>query len=147
MDLPLYFLLPATNLGKGYIFTSICDSVHGGGSAPVHAGIPSPQTRQAPPHPDQAGIPPRTRKAPPRSRAYWEIRSTSGRCASYWNAIFFSPCKYHVEFTLINYVIDRKDQKNHGQHKAFSRWWEMFASVGMGRACLCTCVHACCWSS
>ena len=67
-----------------------------GGSASVHAGIPpppgpgTPPLDQAPPlwtrHPlDLAHTPPD--QAPPRSRAYWEIRSTSGRYASYWNAI------------------------------------------------------------
>ena len=39
--------------------------------------------------PSRSGTPPGTRQAPPRSRAYWEIRSTSGRYASYWNAILF----------------------------------------------------------
>ena len=39
----------------------------GGGSASVHVGIPHPH--------------------PPWSTAYWEIWSTSGRYASYWNAI------------------------------------------------------------
>ena len=28
------YLPPATKLGQGYIFTGVCDSVHGGGSAP-----------------------------------------------------------------------------------------------------------------
>ena len=36
-------LLPATKLGQGYVFTRVCDSVHGGGSASVHAGIYPPQ--------------------------------------------------------------------------------------------------------
>ena len=43
-------LPPATKLGQGNIFTVVCDSVHGGGSVSVHAGIPPPpRTRQAPP--------------------------------------------------------------------------------------------------
>ena len=49
-------------------------------------------TRQAPPglgrHPPGPAPPPGP--ASPRSRAYWEIRSTSGRYASYWNAILFT---------------------------------------------------------
>ena len=56
-------------LGKGYIFTGVCDSVHGGGvclSACWDTTPPPP---------------------PPWSTAYWEIWSTSGRYASYWNAI------------------------------------------------------------
>ena len=34
------FLPPATNLGQGYVFTGMCDSVHRGVSVSVHAGIP-----------------------------------------------------------------------------------------------------------
>ena len=49
------FLLPTTKLGQGYIFTGICDSVHGGGSASVHAGIPYPLERR---HPWQDRHPP-----------------------------------------------------------------------------------------
>ena len=77
-----------------------------GGPASVHAGIPPPD--QAPPwtrHPlggDPPGRdpprtraprrrppgtrPPSSRMRPPRHRACWEIRSTRGRYASYWNA-------------------------------------------------------------
>ena len=44
----------------------------------MHAGIPHPL--------DQAT--PRTRH-PPGCRACWEIRSTRGQYASYWNAILF----------------------------------------------------------
>ena len=56
------FLPPATKLGQGYVFTGVCDSVHGGGvSASVHAGI----------HPSGADTPweqtPRE-QTPPRSR-------------------------------------------------------------------------------
>ena len=42
--------------GQGYIFTGMCDSVHMGGSASVHAGILHPP-EQAPPQ-DQAPTPP-----------------------------------------------------------------------------------------
>ena len=35
----LLLLPPATKLGQGYVFTRVCDSVHRGVSAPVHAGI------------------------------------------------------------------------------------------------------------
>ena len=65
------------------------NSVHRGVSASVHAGIPPPP-RSRPPGadtpPPREQTPPRSRHAPPRS-ACWEIRSTSGRYASYWNAI------------------------------------------------------------
>ena len=74
-------LPPATKLGQGYVFTRVCDSVHGGGgSASVHAGIPPPRSR---PPPEQT--PPLEQTAPV-SSACWEIWATSGRYASYWNA-------------------------------------------------------------
>ena len=78
------------SLGQGYIFTPVCHSVHRGGSSSVHAGIPHTPPEQATPW-DQA--PPRN-QAPPGSRACWEIQSTSGRYASYWNAILFVQCNY-----------------------------------------------------
>ena len=60
------------------------------GSASVHAGIPHPPTR----HPPGADTPPwdqappwKQTPPPPQHRACWEIRSTRGRYASYWNAI------------------------------------------------------------
>ena len=65
----------------------------GPGTSPLGPGTPpgtryTPQTRYTPPGPD---TPPRTRYSPPdqvhpRHRACWEIRSTRGRYASYWNA-------------------------------------------------------------
>ena len=43
------FLLAATKLGQGNVFTGICDSVNGGVSASVHAGIPPPPGSRHPP--------------------------------------------------------------------------------------------------
>ena len=76
----ILFLPPATKLGQSNVFTGVCDSVQGRGSASVHAGIPAPPSR----HPwdqtgtplDQVGTPTRpgrypttgTRQAPPRTR-------------------------------------------------------------------------------
>ena len=63
-----FSLPPATKLGQGYIFTGVCDSVHGGVSTSVHAGIPPAQTRtpqdqaspleQTPPGADPLGADP-----------------------------------------------------------------------------------------
>ena len=77
-------------LGQGNVFTGVCDSVHRGGSASVHAGIPLPPSRNPPrADPPGPGRPPRSRQTPPHStppEADCSIRSTSGRYASYWNA-------------------------------------------------------------
>ena len=106
-------LPPAKEVWGKVIFLEayVKNSVHGR-SALVYAGIPPPtagtppgtrhlpRTRyppgQAPPqtrhpqtrHPlDQAPPPPDQAPPNPPSRACWEIRSVSGRYASYWNAI------------------------------------------------------------
>ena len=43
----LLLLPPATKLGQGYIFTGVCDSVHGGGLVPGRwvpgPGVPGPE--------------------------------------------------------------------------------------------------------
>ena len=91
------------SLGQGNIFCSVCQEfcTAGGGLASVHAGIPPPLTRHAPgtDTPPGPGTPPRAdtpqtrhphppeQAPPPLHSASWEIRSTSGRYASYWNAI------------------------------------------------------------
>ena len=66
---PYETLLPAaTKLGQGNVFTSVCDSVHGGGSASVHAGMPAPPGLETPPGPEAPlgpGRPPQTRQTPP----------------------------------------------------------------------------------
>ena len=82
-----FFLLPpATKLGQGYIL--ICDSVHGGGSASVHAGIPPPSKADPLTSRPPGKQTPLARQTPPSKEtplhsACWEIRSTSGRYASY----------------------------------------------------------------
>ena len=43
--LRIIFLPPATKFAQGYVFTRVCDSVHRGVSATVHAGIQTPPTR------------------------------------------------------------------------------------------------------
>ena len=68
----IYLYRPQRSCGQGNIFTPVCHSVHRGGSASVHAGIPPPlnqadppRTRQTPPQ-DQADTPPDQADAPPR---------------------------------------------------------------------------------
>ena len=51
----LVFLLPATKLGQGYIFTGVCDSVPRGGLPQYMLGCHTPLPEQTPPEP---GIPP-----------------------------------------------------------------------------------------
>ena len=94
----------------------------GVGSAPLHAGI-------HPPPGSEAGTPPGTRHTPlgldtpwdqalppweqtsPLGSACWEIRATSGRYASYWNAILLSVSFYfldrfyeELDVTLLHFV-------------------------------------------
>ena len=112
--------LPLANeVCEGYVLhLSVSHSVHRGGSASVHAGIHPPthppgswhpHGSRHPPgtkHPPEQTPPsPRTRHPPPciadtpgantpRHSACWEIRSTSERYASYWNAILFVILSY-----------------------------------------------------
>ena len=56
-----YLYRPQRSCGQGYVFTRVCDSVHrGGGSASVHAEIPPPTGKEAPPGKEapQEGDPP-----------------------------------------------------------------------------------------
>ena len=80
-----------------------------------------PQSRHPPPGatapPEQT--PPESR--PPHRRACWEIRSTRGRFASYWNAILFI-----VAFTLIHkyhnilFIVAKKTRDNTLRFKKYS---------------------------
>ena len=45
-------------LGQGNVFTGVCDSVHSGGSASVHAGIPNPPRADPPKSRPPRSIPP-----------------------------------------------------------------------------------------
>ena len=84
------------SLGQGNIFGSTYQEFCLGGSLP-QCMLRYPPQEQTPPRPgtpqDQA--PPGNRHPPPRPgtpslhSACWEIRSTSGRYTSYWNAILF----------------------------------------------------------
>ena len=91
------------SLGQGNIFSSVCQEFCSqGGSASVHAGIPSsqelaPPWEQTPPRADtpQEQTLPWSRHPPeqttlPLHSACWEIQSTSGWYAFYWNAILFT---------------------------------------------------------
>ena len=79
------------SLGQCNIFAPVCHSVHGGGGG--RPGQVHPRTRYAPRDqvhiPPRPGTPPRDQVHPPQSSACWEIRTTRGRYASYWNAFFF----------------------------------------------------------
>ena len=77
-------LLPsATKLGQGYVFTGVCDSVHRGGVCLTTCWDTTPPREQTspPPRADPPGA------DTPWRRACWEIWSTRGWYASYWNAI------------------------------------------------------------
>ena len=79
-----YLLLPPINEVWGKVIFSVAcvkNSVHRGGLPQCMLGYPlGPGTPRSRNPLDQA---------PPQSSACWEIRSTSGQYASYWNAILF----------------------------------------------------------
>ena len=72
-----------TKLRKGYVFTPVCHSVHRGVSAPVHAGIHSPQKQTTPPGsrhaihsgkltPQEADTTPGSKHPPGSRHHHWE---------------------------------------------------------------------------
>ena len=85
---------------EGYVFTLVCQSFCSQGGVPgqVHpeAGTPPGQVHPQDRYTPRQVHPPRTSTPPgkytpldrytPGSSACWEIRATSGRYASYWNA-------------------------------------------------------------
>ena len=100
----MLLLPPANEVGKGYVFTRVCQSFCSQGvlpqcmlGYPQRADPPQKQTSpRAGTHPPLgAGTPPGSRPSrsrhPARRRACWEIQSTRGRYASYWNAILSYP--------------------------------------------------------
>ena len=74
---------------------------------PPRADIP---WNQAPPPPGPGRHPPGSRYPPPPHRSRWEIRSTCGWYASYWNAIllFMKRCDTYSQkiicFVLVNII-------------------------------------------
>ena len=95
-------LLPAaTKLGQGNIFRSVCQEfcARGGGylvwSRGVYLADPPPRIRYTAPLRPGTPPPPQTRYTPPRPGTPPgpgpppQIRTTSGRYASYWNAFLF----------------------------------------------------------
>ena len=84
---------PQRSLGQGYVFTCVCDSVHRGLSHCMLGYTDPHGTRgrhSPPPQPPRADTSPGPGNPDP--SACWKIRATSGRYASYWNAILF--CLY-----------------------------------------------------
>ena len=86
------------SLGQGNIFASVCHSVHRGWGVCLSAcwdTYPHPRREQTPPWeqtPPPSSRPPWGQTPSPGAdtplhSACWEIRSTSGWSASYWNAI------------------------------------------------------------
>ena len=78
----------------------------------MHAGIPPPGPEADTPLGPEAGTPdtrdrhpsgsdsPGSRSPPPQHSAFWEMRTTSGRYASYWNAILLTENVYDVYYVV-----------------------------------------------
>ena len=97
---------PQRSWGK-VIFSQASVILFTGGSASVHAWIPPPPPGPGTPSPWDQAPPPPSRHPPRSSRAYWEIRSTSGRYASYWNANLFIHCERDPVYIYLDEKGDR----------------------------------------
>ena len=113
------FLPPAMKLGQGYVFTGMCDSVHGGGvSASVHAGIPPhPLQEQTPPrsrHPLGTDTP-RNRHPPAQSMLGDTVNAREVRILLEGIRVFCNVCE---SLTLISFVaLDTKTQTTHSNSR------------------------------
>ena len=109
-------ITPANEVCEGYVFTPVCQSFCSGGCLPQCMLGYTPPSRSRPPradtpwsrHPQSKYMPqcmlgytpwsrppweqtaPPGADPPPLHSACWEIRATSGRYASYWNAYLLS---------------------------------------------------------
>ena len=129
-----HFTARKRSLGQGNIFRSVCQEFCSWGGLPqcmLGYHIPllgADPCGQAPP-PPRAGrlpgqAPTQTRhhytgaEPPPLQRsACWEIRSTSSRYASYWNAILF---KYVLNFIFFCHMASRGSRDRHWTRRLIS---------------------------
>ena len=96
LDLKVFLLVPATKLRQGNVFTPVCHSFcswrgcvsTSGPGGRVVCHIPQADTPWADTHPL---VDSPVWQTPPPCTVHG-IRSTSGRCASYWNAFLLSIC-------------------------------------------------------
>ena len=73
-----------------------------GYTPPDQRQTPPWDQRQAPPTPETGTPPDQTPLGadPPQHSAFWEMRTTSGRYASYWNAILLTENVYDVYYVV-----------------------------------------------
>ena len=86
-----FLLPPAMKLGQGYVFTRVAVILFTGGVCLSACwDTTHPPQEQTPPQGADSLLPASPwEQTPPGSSACWEIRATSGRYASYWNAFLF----------------------------------------------------------
>ena len=92
------------SLGQGNIFAPVCHSVH-------RVVCPIACWDTPPPRPE-AGTPPKQTPlgadiplgADPQCSACWEMWATSGRYASYWNAILFGK-RFDCKIVVLGFVV------------------------------------------
>ena len=81
-----------------FLHLSVSHSVHRGVVCPIACW-------DTPPGPE-AGTPPLIHDTPLQRSAYWEVRATSRRYASYWNAVLFSnTCRNYMKISHNKNVI------------------------------------------
>ena len=106
------------SLAQGNIFRSLCQEFcprGTGGFCLSACWYTTPPMSRHPPGTRLPGTrhPPRSRHPPPRTRPSlpcWEIWSTSGRYASYWNVIlFFDECQGKVQSYLLCVLVFYSD--------------------------------------
>ena len=120
---------------QGYIFTGVCDSVHMG--VCLSACWNTPLERQTPPG-----------KETPLHSACWEIRSTCGRYASYWNAILVIAAKlsgkvHKWDFRPLQYQLMSMVSMWHPpevRNIIFVKFFFLLSATKLRRLCFYTCL-------
>ena len=140
-----FFTARKRSLGQGNIFSSVSRILFTGGGGSTWAGTPlgryipppragTPPRQVHPPgqvHPQADTLPRQVHPwagSPPWSSACWEIRATSGRYASYWNAFLF----LHSMIQPLNIcnIFQRMNWKFSGKHSGFLRHLTCHTGVG-----------------
>ena len=133
--LELVLLLPpATKLGQGYVFTGVCDSVHGGGST-WPGTPPRPGTPPGPGTPPQDQVPPRDQVHPPPAQSMLgdTVNARAVRILLECNLVCFVITDWHPcspQFTAENSVMRVYLRIIHWKHLSLiSLFWNMAAPL------------------
>ena len=110
-------LPPANEVCEGYVFTPVCHSVYRGEEYLGRYTSPCPPLPLGQVH-------------PPRSSACWEIRATSRRYASYWNAFLLSYAITRMLATIVSRLFVKSQFSFHAEISWELKQWYHIRDLG-----------------